>query len=80
MSLGDAFRRTVEHQALVRQIESTLAKDFYTIAEAAEILEVHRKTIEGWIRSGELKATRPSPRKTRIWKSDLVAYLVRRGS
>jgi excisionase family DNA binding protein len=79
MSFLDALRRSAEHQARIQQIESSLDKDFYTVAEVADILNVHRKTVEGWIRGGELNATRPSPRKTRIWKSDLVAYLARRG-
>lgn len=79
MSFWDFWEKSAEHQARIQQIESSLDKDFYTIAEVAKILQVHRKTVEGWIRSEKLKATRPSERKTRIWKSDLVRYLARRG-
>jgi len=80
MSLWDQISDGVAHQARIQQIESTLSKDWYTIAEVGELLNVHRKTVEAWINGGQLKYTRPSPRKTRIWKKDLAAYLARRGN
>jgi excisionase family DNA binding protein len=78
MSLWDELAGAAAHQARSRRIEDSLTKDWYTIAEVADLLKVHRKTDESWIKGGQLKATRPSPRKTRIWKRDLAVYLAKR--
>jgi excisionase family DNA binding protein len=80
MSFWDQLGDVAAHQARIQQIEGSLTKDWYTVAEVAELLNAHEKTVRGWIRGGQLKATRPSPRKTRIWRSDLVAYMARRGA
>jgi excisionase family DNA binding protein len=47
----------------------------YTPEQAAEILQVHVKTVQGWIRAGKLKAVRAG-RFWRVKESDLEAYLV----
>jgi hypothetical protein len=43
-------------------------------------LEEHPKTVYRRVREGVIRASRPSPRKTKIHKQDLVAYLMRSGS
>ena len=47
----------------------------YTPEQTAEILQVHVKTVQGWIRAGKLKAVRAG-RFWRVRESDLEAYLV----
>jgi excisionase family DNA binding protein len=63
-----------------RAVEPSPEKDWYTVKEAAQLFQVHPKTVYKWVREGEIKADRPSPRTTRIHKRDLLAYLRRDGS
>ena len=56
-----------------------VGKDWYTVKEAAQLLGVHPKTVRKRVREGEIKASRPSPRMTRIHKRDLADYLNRTG-
>jgi hypothetical protein len=48
MSLWDQYRSSAQYQVRAQQIESTLDKDFYTVREVAELLNVHRKTVDAW--------------------------------
>jgi excisionase family DNA binding protein len=61
------------------RIEEGLEQEWYTVNEAAEELELHPKTVRKRIRDGKLKASRPSPRKTRIHYTDLGAYMSKEG-
>ena|SRR5829696_1369152 len=61
------------------RLEEELDQWWYTVPEAAEILREHPKTIYRRIRRGEIKASRPSPRKIRIFYTDLAAYMVGEG-
>jgi excisionase family DNA binding protein len=58
-------------------IEEDLEQEWYTVDEAAEELDLHPKTVRKRIREGNLKASKPSPRKTRIHYTDLARYLSR---
>ena len=51
-----------------------LAKPYYSIYEAAAVLEVHERTVRNHIKSGLLKAGK-SGRQWRISKADLLAYI-----
>lgn len=46
-------------------------RDYYTVAQAAEILEVSTTTVWRWIRAELLPAYRAGPKNIRIKKSDL---------
>jgi excisionase family DNA binding protein len=46
---------------------------YYTVAEAARTLRVHRTTILRWIVAGRLRAYRVGPKSVRIMESDLGA-------
>jgi excisionase family DNA binding protein len=59
------------------RIEDGLELEWYTVDEAAEELDLHPKTVRSRLREGKLKASRPSPRKTRIHYTDLAAYMSR---
>jgi excisionase family DNA binding protein len=49
--------------------------DIMTVAEAAEYLQIHIKTLYEWIKSGQLAVVKLGPRSTRIRKSDIDAFL-----
>ncbi len=44
---------------------------YYTVAQAARELQVHRTTITRWIKSGRLRASRVGPKAVRIKEADL---------
>ena len=44
---------------------------YFTVAQAARELQVHRTTITRWIRSGRLRASRVGPKSVRIREADL---------
>ena len=50
-------------------------REIMTVAEAAEYLQIHIKTLYEWIKSGELAVIKLGPRSTRIRKSDVDAFL-----
>ncbi len=68
-------RKSVKNMTRRERIEFDLEQEWYTVAEAAEELEEHPKTVYRRINQGEIKAVRPSPRKTRIHYTDLAAYM-----
>ena len=51
------------------------AREVLTPAEAAELLQVHVKTVYKWIETGELRSAKLGPRSTRILKSDLMQFV-----
>ncbi len=53
----------------------TSAKDYYTVAEAAEVLGVSPSTIWRWIKSRRLPAYRVGPKNIRIQKADVEAVI-----
>ena len=83
-SLGQLFLEGLgvggQAKARYEAIEGSLRQDWYTVPEAAAILEERPKTVYRRVREGAIRASRPSPRKTKIHKQDLVAYLMRSGS
>jgi len=50
-------------------------RDFYTVAEAARVLDVNPSTIWRWIEARQLPAVRVGPRSIRIRKQDLEALV-----
>lgn len=48
---------------------------FYTVAEAARVLDVHPSTIWRWIKAEKIPACRLGPKTIRIKKQDLEAVL-----
>ena len=69
-----AWRKGMTRREL---IEDGLELEWYTVPQAAEELGEHPKIVYRRIRNGEIKASRPSPRKTRIHHTDLAAYMSR---
>jgi excisionase family DNA binding protein len=56
-------------------IEASLDQEWYTVGEAARVLGEHPKTVYKRIQNRELSVSQPSPRKIKIHRSDLAAYL-----
>jgi excisionase family DNA binding protein len=50
---------------------SSQERDYYTVAQAAKVLDVSPSTIWRWIKAAKLPAYRVGPRKIRIKKADL---------
>ncbi|KAB8320449.1 helix-turn-helix domain-containing protein [Tolypothrix campylonemoides VB511288] len=46
-----------------------------TTSEIAEILRVHQRTVQRWISSNRLKATKVGPKIWRVRKQDLDEFL-----
>lgn len=56
------------------QMEST--KDaIYTIPEVAEMLSVHRDTVQAWIEEGKLGSVKIGHRTVRILQSDIDKFI-----
>lgn len=66
--------------ARAKQVDQQLTQDWYTVREAASVLDAHEKTVRRWIAEGRIKPNRPSPRKTKIHKTELARFLLRRES
>ena len=63
-----ALRARVD--ALERQVP-----DLVSVAEAAEMLDVHENTVKQWIRDGKLPASKHGGRNWKINRSDVVALI-----
>lgn len=50
---------------------TTRERDYYTVAQAAEMLEVSTTTVWRWIKAELLPAYRAGPKNLRIKKQDL---------
>jgi excisionase family DNA binding protein len=48
---------------------------FLTTNEIAEILRVHQRTVQRWVSSNRLKATKVGPKILRVRKQDLDEFL-----
>jgi excisionase family DNA binding protein len=55
--------------------ETMVARDYYTVAEAAAVLRVSRTTVWRWIDEGRLTALRVGPRMIRIAREELSALV-----
>ncbi|MBN3869666.1 helix-turn-helix domain-containing protein [Nostoc sp. JL33] len=67
------MRQDAEHN----NNESEEDISFLTTIEVAELLRVHQRTVQRWISSNNLKATKVGPRIWRIRKKDLDEFLQR---
>lgn len=65
------MRQNVEHN----NNESEEDISFLTTVEVAQILRVHQRTVQRWISSNNLKATKVGPRIWRIRQKDLDEFL-----
>lgn len=50
-------------------------EQFLTTSEIAEFLRVHQRTVQRWISSNRLKATKVGPKILRVRKQDLDEFL-----
>jgi excisionase family DNA binding protein len=50
-------------------------EQFLTTSEIAEILRVHQRTVQRWISSNRLKATKVGPKILRVRRQDLEEFL-----
>lgn len=50
-------------------------EQFLTTSEIAEILRVHQRTVQRWISSNRLKATKVGPKILRVRKQDFDEFL-----
>lgn len=50
---------------------TTTERDYYTVAEAAKLLNVSHSTVWRWIRAGKLRAYRIGSRNLRVRRQDL---------
>ncbi|NJK49027.1 helix-turn-helix domain-containing protein [Candidatus Gracilibacteria bacterium] len=50
-------------------------EQFLTTSEIAEILRVHQRTVQRWISSNRLKATKVGPKILRVRKQDFDKFL-----
>ena len=55
--------------------EFASAQEWLTTAEVATRLRVHQRTVQRWVTSGQLRATRVGPKVQRIRVKDLDAFL-----
>ena len=65
---------------IVKKTTMDETKDVMTVAEAAEYLQVHIKTLYEWAKSGQLRVIKLGPRSTRILKQDVIRFLEARAS
>lgn len=68
-----------EHEAEVNRIESLLKQETYSPQEAAEILGMRERAINSAVYGGELKAYIVNHDIVSIDRTDLIAWLRRRG-
>lgn len=59
----------------VADMVETIEREYYTVSEAAALLNISRATIWRWIEAGKLPAYRLGPKNIRIKKEDLKAVI-----
>jgi excisionase family DNA binding protein len=68
MSLANVYQQ-------LEETDGRHAGRYYTVAQAARKLQVHRTTILRWIDTGKLRAYRVGPKAVRIMECDLDAVI-----
>lgn len=58
------------------QVQPDAPPAFYTVSGAAHAFQCTTRTIDRWIKSGQLPAYRVGPRMVRIKRADIEALLV----
>lgn len=53
----------------------SVADEFLTVMEVAELLKINQQTVRNWADRGEIPVVRVGSRRVRIRKSDLDAFL-----
>lgn len=63
------------------QVRLTLTERYIRVTAVANLLDVHRTTVDALIADGELESARFGPKggATKVTESSLVAFLERRG-
>lgn len=65
----------MRHMLHNQEDDSWENEQLLTTREIAEILRVHQRTVQRWISSNQLKATKVGPKIWRIRKQDLDNFL-----
>lgn len=60
-----------------RQSNGGEDRQFLTTNEIAKILRVHQRTVQRWLSSNQLKATKVGPKVLRVRRQDLDKFLER---
>lgn len=68
-------KRLMRHKRQDREGNGGENEKFLTTNEIAEILRVHQRTVQRWISSNRLKATKVGPKILRVRKQDLDEFL-----
>jgi excisionase family DNA binding protein len=55
-----------------------MSKEFLTVKEIADTLDVSTDTVQGWIKRGELVAFKVGPKAYRVKKEDFDKFLEER--
>lgn len=80
MNLDETLRTIVreEIRAALREVGGVqpAATELLTITQAAEVANVHRATVQRWLKAGQLQR-RGSGRLTRVARSDVMEVLAR---
>lgn len=65
----------MRHKRQKQESNSGENGQFLTTGEIAEILRVHQRTVQRWISSSRLKATKVGPKILRVRKQDFDEFL-----
>lgn len=65
----------MRHKRQINKNNSGENAQFLTTGEIAEILRVHQRTVQRWISSNQLKATKVGSKILRVRKQDLDEFL-----
>ena len=79
-SIGSWILKGLAAAGEYQRLDESFAQEWYTVAEAHRELQakgatISLETLRRWIRSGKVKVSKPSPRKTLVHKRELVRLL-----
>jgi excisionase family DNA binding protein len=69
------FQDTIRQERHGQEDNGGENEKFLTTNEIAEILRVHRRTVQRWISSNRLKATKVGPKILRVRKQNLDEFV-----
>jgi excisionase family DNA binding protein len=65
----------MRHKRHEKEDDSWENEQWLTTGEIAKMLRVHQRTVQRWISSNQLKATKVGPKIWRVSKQDLQIFL-----
>lgn len=68
-------KRHMRHEQQEQEDNGGESEKLLTTNEIAKILRVHQRTVQRWISSNQLKATKVGPKILRVRKKDLDEFL-----